>query len=170
MNAQNFLTPVVGSGTAPQNGAHAGKQLPGGKRLGHIVVGSKLKRDYAVRFVVVRGKDDDRNTALHADAAQDLHSGHVGKHHVQKHQIVAFSAESGKTFLPAHAVIERYVLKFHVVLDQETELLVVIYQKQSAVLLFAHGNVPLKYLVRTPGYRPAPKASHRHSPLSIIPS
>src|SRR6516164_6752329 len=74
-------------GTA-EDSLDAGQQLADGKRLGNIIVGTKLEADNFVHFLAACGQHNHRNgRALGLQLLADVQATHFRHHHVEDHEV-----------------------------------------------------------------------------------
>ena len=66
---------------------HAGNQLAGAERLGHIIIRAEPQAADLVDIVLLRGHHDDRGVLLIPDLPADLKTVHTGQHQVQDDQV-----------------------------------------------------------------------------------
>jgi hypothetical protein len=72
---------------APQHRADASDKLPGGDRLGHVVVGTELEAHDLVDLTVLRGEHDHRNVRPLPQLAAYLRARQAGQHEVEQHEV-----------------------------------------------------------------------------------
>src|SRR5271167_3108700 len=87
--AEAVLVLIFGNdGGAPENRFYSRQEFTDRERLGHVVIGAKLKADHLIDLLAASRKHDDRDgTALGAQLLAHFQSTHARHHYVEHDKI-----------------------------------------------------------------------------------
>jgi len=118
----------------PQDGAHAAEQLSARERLRHVVVGSELEPEHAVRLRVARRQHEDRDVALRSQSATDLDAREAGQHHVEHDERVPAGAAGLERGRPVPLLVDLEALASQRERDDVTDARVVVHEQDPLAL------------------------------------
>ena len=107
---------------AAQHRPHAGDQLAGAERLGHVVVRAELKPDQLVGFVVAGGEHDDRHARVAPQSVGHLEAIQAWEAKIEDHQVGVIRPRPHQRLRPVASASHRKSSAFQVVAHQLRDL------------------------------------------------